>query len=461
MKYAIAMLALCIGITIATIVVLLPFSIFPVIPLIVGALISAVLLLLLYFIGKEVSMPKEALKRFFPFFIPIIVLFLIMLIQLLKNWAPFSLDNYGMITGLYFYIAIGAIPLLTAIGLTIGERFSGKSIKLNWKRFWLLPCTAILLGSLIFGLDNYHTSHTFRTGGRGDRITEELRLYYYTPFTTDNLLIKADFTPSLIISGDYPRLDGATAAYPVYAAMAETIYRGLDSTTIKNYVECSRTDGAFDRLIAGDADIIFGVQPSNEQLAAAQEAGVELIAVKVSLEAFVFFVNTANPVNDLSIEQIQKIYTEEIVNWSDLGSKKGDIIPYQRPKNSGSQTIMENVVMRGITMAPPIIEHISGFMGGIMDDVASYHGYSGAIGYSFRYYTTVMNPHERLKILSVNGIEPSIENIQNSIYPFTVDVYAYTTKQALENPNVKNLFDWITTEEGQRLIELCGYVPIL
>jgi len=183
-----------------------------------------------------------------------------------------------------------------------------------------------------------------------------------------------------------------------------------------------------------------------------------LISIRVSREAFVFFVNTENPIRDLSVEQIQKIYTKEITDWSEVGGKRGGIIPYQRAENSGSQTIMENVVMRGIAMAPPLHEESAALMGGMIGDVA---GYSGAIGYSFRYYATAMNPNERPTLLSINGIEPTIENIRTGVYPFAVDVYAYTTESALNNQNVQKLVDWMVSEEGQRLIELCGYVSVV
>jgi len=59
------------------------------------------------------------------------------------------------------------------------------------------------------------------------------------------------------------------------------------------------------------------------------------------IDAFVFFVNKMNPINNISSKQIRGIYSKEITNWKDVGGENADIIPYQRPKDSGSQTIME------------------------------------------------------------------------------------------------------------------------
>ena len=413
---------------------------------------------LMYFVGKKLPlpMPKEAVFRFFPFFLPLEIICISLLYEMLRTGNPLALDGTGHIANLNLHLIIGIGFVVSAIFITLGAR-SAVSEDIRWKRFWILPSIVVFSILLVFGLDAYRATYIFRTGGGTERVSEELSLYRYMPFLADNSLIKAGFTPSLMIDSNYPRLDGATAAYPVYAAMAETLYRGLDDKTVRDFVGCNRTDGAFERLIGGEADIIFGVQPSAGQLADAEASGIQLIPIKVAQEAFVFFVNKVNPITNLSAAQIQRIYTKEITDWSELGSKRGAIIAYQRPDGSGSQTIMEQFVMRGTKMSAPILEEVSALMGDIIGQVASYRSYGGAIGYSFRYFATVMNPGDQLRLLSVEGIEPTRENIQSGTYPYTVDVYAYTTAAAMEKPHVRELLEWIVSDEGQRLIELCGY----
>ena len=68
----------------------------------------------------------------------------------------------------------------------------------------------------------------------------------------------------------------------------------------------------------------------------AKEKGVELEIVPIVKDAFVFFVNTENPVESLTLEQIQGIYTGNIKNWKDVGGDNERIVAYQRPANSGS-----------------------------------------------------------------------------------------------------------------------------
>ena len=283
----------------------------------------------------------------------------------------------------------------------------------------------------------------------------------FQPFGNNTQTITADFESDLIITENFPRLDGATAFLPVYSAVAETIYSGLDINSSRSYVELSTTRQAFERLIHGHTDIIFTLQPSQAQIKAAQAVGVEFIKTPIFREAFVFFVNDNNPVTVLTVEQIQKIYTGAITNWQDVGGRKEKIAAYQRNANSGSQTIMEQVVMDGLTMVTPDTELREGTMGMMLRSVAQYTNHEQALGYSFRFYSTVMNPQDGLRMLAVDGIVPTPENIANNSYPFTVNIYAITTASGLENSNTQAIIDWLISPQGQRLIEQTGYVGLV
>ena len=282
----------------------------------------------------------------------------------------------------------------------------------------------------------------------------------YKPFWgndgVNNNLKKLSEPATISFTENYPMLDGATAAYPVYAAMVQELYKGLDKDSAGKYVKCSTTDEAYSRLINGEIDIFFGAQPSKQQVEAAAENGVEFLLTPIAKEAFVFLVNRDNPVSSLSLEQIQDIYQKKIVNWKKVGGNNEKIIPFQRSENSGSQTIMLAFVMKDKPLPAPLWEEYSSLMGGMVSRVAEYRNYASAIGYSFRFFATGMEPNESVKLLAIDGIEPSVENIRNGTYPFTVDVYAVTAGSA--NENTAKLIDWILSEQGQNFIETCGYV---
>ncbi len=323
---------------------------------------------------------------------------------------------------------------------------------------------SLLMYALIFALLSgiamfqYHdrTTKVFSDDKNVQLVNDEIDLSEYQPFSSNNLLKKLNEKPTVSISDNFPKLDGATAAYPVYGAMAQEIYKGLDENSVGDYVSCTKTTEAYSQLINGNIDIFFGAQPSKQQLKMAESKGVKFELTPIAREAFVFFVNKGNPVDNLTLEQIQDIYQKKITNWSELGGKNEKILPFQRPENSGSQTIMLAKVMNGKTLPAPLWEEYSSGMGEIISQTAAYRNYTSAIGYSFRYFATGMKPNNDIRILNINGIAPSYQNIRKKKYPFTVDVYAVTAGS--KNPNTNKLIQWILSEQGQKLIETCGYI---
>lgn len=99
-------------------------------------------------------------------------------------------------------------------------------------------------------------------------------------------------------------------------------------------------------------------------------------------------------------------------------------------------------------------------MGGILQETSDYRNHQNAIGFSFRYYVTEMNKTDGIRLLEVNDIEPSKENIAAGTYPITADFYAIT-RQGEETEEVHQLIEWMTGPEGQQLIEKTGYAPLV
>lgn len=262
------------------------------------------------------------------------------------------------------------------------------------------------------------------------------------------------------------RLDGATALYPVYAgfvqaAWPEGEYHYYDST-----VSCYGTVAAYERLIGREADIIFAAAPSEAQLAAAKAAGMELHLTPIGREAFVFFVNSKNPVTNLTVEQIQGIYSGQITNWKAVGGKSQRIRPFQRVENSGSQTALQRLMAGHDLMEPETEDRIAG-MGGIIEEVASYRNYKNAIGFSFRYYSTEMVQNGDIRLLALNGVDPTRETILDGSYPISSEFYAITAAPIGEpapqerNQDMAAFLDWIVSEQGQEIVEKTGYVGVM
>ncbi len=263
---------------------------------------------------------------------------------------------------------------------------------------------------------------------------------------------------SLKLTDQLPVLDGAAALVPVYAAVIDNVYpEGCvtyeggtfsdDNYYGENFAEDSvmqykNTVRGYQAIVDGTTDILFCAGPSEEQKRYAEEKGVELVYVPIGLEGFVFFVNEKNPVDGLTVEQIRKIYACEYTNWSEVGGVDRVINPVTRLEGSGSQTAFES------------------FMGDYEVGMKSPFAITGAsIGFSFRYYMDGIVENDAVKMLALNGVYPSAENIQNRSYPIVAQFYAIYRADN-ENPNIPILIEWLLSDEGQRLIEECGYVRI-
>lgn len=284
-------------------------------------------------------------------------------------------------------------------------------------------------------------------------VGENDMLYKYKPGTENTELAILDEAAEISFTSDFPKMDGATALYPIYAAFANAAgYVDYDE-----YVQCNKTSSAYENIVNGVKDIIFIAEPSEEQKQYAAENNVELIYTPIGREAFVFFVNSKNPLEDISLEDIRKIYSGEITNWEELNVRNlGEIKAFQRNEGSGSQSALIRLMEgREIIEAP---ETVINDMGGIIKKAADYKNFKNAIGYSFRFYANEMVQNDQIKLLSIDGAKPDIDNIENNTYPIASDFYAVIRSDASEN--TKKLLDWILSGQGQTLIRKTGYTPI-
>jgi len=284
-------------------------------------------------------------------------------------------------------------------------------------------------------------------------------LTVYAPFSEGSITAKLNDKSDLRLIDYLPVLDGATALYPVYAAFAEAVYD--EDVFSQSYVLCTNTLKAYEAIVTGERDIIFVAGASEQQIAAARTAGADLHFTPIGREAFVFLVGKDNPIDIITYQQIRNIYSGKTAYWGTLGwCEGGKIIAFQRPEGSGTQTGLQTF-LRGLPIQVPQPLPDASLIGtnSLMKQVSvEWQGVQPAIGYSYRYYATTMYANPDVKLLKVNGVEPSIENIQNGNYPFTGDFYAVTNGEP--RGNVKLLIDWILSPQGQYLVEQTGYTPI-
>lgn len=288
-----------------------------------------------------------------------------------------------------------------------------------------------------------------------DMMSPQTDLKPFQPFTGSDRLPNVE-APTLEIHEEHPKMCAAFSLYPVAAAGMQTTYRDLEKPYY-SFLMGGTSPEAFHLLLFNSFDMAFVFRPSEKQREEAKRAGKELEITPIGREAFVFIVNKNNPVNGLTTQQIRDIYTKRITNWRELGGPDRKIMPFQRPEGSGSQTAMLRV-MDGTPLPEPLREEYQHSMGGIIVKVADYRNYENSLGYSFRFYVTSMFPSDGVKMIAVDGVEPTLENIRSGAYPFIDELCIVTDETRSEN--VRKLVDWCLSPQGQDVIERVGYVSI-
>lgn len=300
-----------------------------------------------------------------------------------------------------------------------------------------------------YGLKKYDESITVNTA-------PNINVHEYLPFEEDSKIVKID-SKTLKLTEDLPRIDGAAAFFPVYSAFIHAVYP--ETTELYDGVfEYNNTPGGYQLLAEKGIDLFLGVYPSEEQKAYAEECGTTFVYTPVGTEAFVFFVHKDNPIDSLTTEQIKGIYSGEITNWKQLGGKNEEIAAFQRNEGSGSQSMLERFMGETPIMEAPT-ELKNDLMSGIIEQVSNYRSKSNSIGFSFRYYVEGIIKNSDIKMLAVDGVLPTAENIRNGSYSVVTPIYAVTYAEN-DNENVDQLLQWILSEEGQYIIEETGYVGV-
>lgn len=255
------------------------------------------------------------------------------------------------------------------------------------------------------------------------------------------------------------RIDGSTATIPLTEGIMKR-QLGLSEEEASRRVSHSKTYNAFVKLIDGDADLIFVTSPPQEWLDSGLEQGVEVEVIPVVKDALVFLTNKKNEVNTLTQQQLKDIYTGETTNWKSVGGSDSKIKPFQRPETSGSQTLFLKLLMKDTvpTQAVPDLEKAS--MSGLIDAVAAYDNAASALGYSVFYYATDMYMKDTVKLIGVDGVVPSKETIANGSYPLITYYYAVVRKDTPETHPARRMIAWLLGEEGQKVADEAGYVPM-
>ena len=339
--------------------------------------------------------------------------------------------------------------------------------------------SAAIIGSVGFVAFKMLSVDRDMLGSTEDRVNDNYRDQYRDNINV--MLQRPDdwyqiASESFLTHSDFAGIDGSTATVPITAELARQFLNAPDGDKMNTYVSHNKTDIAYENLIKGDTNtlydrlsdikyeqqvrLVFATPPSEDEYAMAEANGVELEVEPVAMDGFVFITHKDNPVDSLTVQQIKDIYSGKITNWKEVGGKDEKIRAFQRTKNSGSQTAMEELIMEGEPMAEAPVTFVAEEMGELVERVAEYENESAAIGYTYYYYINNLYKSSDIKVINIDGVSPANDNLLSGEYPFTTSYYAVIRGDEPEDSVYRRLRDYMLTDEGQKMISLAGYCPV-
>jgi len=243
-------------------------------------------------------------------------------------------------------------------------------------------------------------------------------------------------------------MDGSTTVGPIAKAFAE-YYMGKHNDVNITVSESGSGNGA-KSIINGTCDIAnMSRAMKEEELLAAKEKGLNIIEHIVAMDGIAVVVHPDNPIADLSKEQLVQIYSGEIRNWKALGGPDIPIVVISRDTNSGTYESFQQLVTKSERITDRA-EYV-GSSGAIRQRVMTTPGAIGYVGLAFL---------EGVKPLSINGVEPTQETVLDRSYVISRPLFMYTNGQPAEGTHLSAFLNLYKTEEGRKIVEEQGFVPV-
>jgi len=175
---------------------------------------------------------------------------------------------------------------------------------------------------------------------------------------------------------------------------------------------------------------------------------------KVALDGLSVYVNTANPVTELSVEQLELIFTGKIKNWKEVGGSDAPITVYSRENSSGTYEFFKEHVLKGkdFVASAQTMPGTAAVLQAVAKD-------KNGIGYGGAAYGAGAKHLNVRADANSPAVEPTEENVVNQKYPIWRYLYIYVNP-ALDKGEVAAYLNWIRSDEGQRVVKEVGYYPL-
>jgi phosphate transport system substrate-binding protein len=208
-------------------------------------------------------------------------------------------------------------------------------------------------------------------------------------------------------------------------------------------------------LINGTTDIAASSRPIKTSEVDKLKARFATVgyAYPIARDGLSIYLNTANPVKELTLAQIRSIYTGQITNWQQVGGNDAPIILYSRENSSGTYTYFKDNVLLGKDFAPraQTLQGTAAVVNAVAND-------ANGIGFGGAAYAKGIRFAAVKKDDKSPAIAPSLETVRSGQYPISRYLYLYT--RVKPSKEMKAFLDWATGPAGQQIVSKVGYFPV-
>ncbi len=236
--------------------------------------------------------------------------------------------------------------------------------------------------------------------------------------------------------------DGSTSMEKVIGALGESFMEANSGTTF-TYNPTGSGSG-IQAVSEGRCDIGLSSRALKDD-----EKASGLKETIVALDGIAIIVNPQNPVKDLSLEQIAKIYTGEITNWKDVGGEDAEIVLIGREAGSGTRDGFESITeTKGACQSRQELTSTG-------DVITTVSQNPNAIGYA-----SLAAIKDSVKALTVNGVAPTEATVKDGTYLVQRPFVLVTKEGAALSETAQKFFDFATSADAASIISAAGAVPV-
>lgn len=208
-------------------------------------------------------------------------------------------------------------------------------------------------------------------------------------------------------------------------------------------------------LVNGSVDLAQSSRPmkDDEKADVKNKRGADVVETPVALDALGVFVHAGNPVKQLSIDQLAKIFTGKVKNWKDVGGANAPIVLYGRENSSGTYDYFREHVLSKADFSPAVqtLQGTAAVINALSKD-------KNGIGYGGIAYAKDVRALAVQKEASTPAVAPTEATVLDNSYPISRKLFFYSLQNAPER--VTKFIEWTLSPSGQELVSKVGYFPL-